>query len=700
LSVAWSARVPNRHFDEDFEEALLMNSFRCSSRCRAVLSTISFLFSTAAFAQHDVEEIVVTATTRDQTIGDIAQSVTVVAAEELNRVRATNLGETLESQLGMSASYFGTGASRPIIRGLAGARVRTMEDGIESMDVSTVSDDHAASIDPLIARQIEIFRGPTTLLYGSGAVGGVVNTVTNRIPEAAPDDGFEGAFELRGDTAANERAGALALDGGAESFAWHFDAAARDTGDYEIPGFAELLHPGEFRDPDAVAGVLENSDLELTSYAFGGSWLGERGFFGVAASGFETNYGVPHDHTEPPPGVPPEPEVPVRVDLDQTRVDLKGGWSELGGGIEGLNLRIGINDYEHVELEGAEVGTRFLNDAYEGRLELLHSPFGMWSGAFGLQVGEREFLAIGDEAFVPPVDTATIGLFVVEQRDTERWQLSLGARLESQEHTPSSGLPQVDETAASFSMAAIRELGAGFALAINVASAERLPVAEELYADGPHLASGAIEVGDPSLGVETSRHFDVGIRKSTDELSWTITAFMTDYDDFIFLGDTGLVDPVENLPIFNFSQQDADFAGVEAELFAPIAQVGSGELDLRLFADYVDAEFADGANVPRIPPLRYGARLSYHTDRLAAGVEATEYDNQNEVAPLEEPTAGYTLVSADLEWSFAARNGMDLSMFLRGTNLLDEEARRHTSLVKDLAPLPGRNFAFGVRAMF
>jgi iron complex outermembrane receptor protein len=671
-----------------------------SHESRLALAIAAICLPAVGRAQHETDEVVVTATMRDQTVGELAQSVTVVAAEELDRVRATNLGETLESQLGVSASYFGTGASRPIIRGLAGARVRTMEDGIESMDVSTVSDDHAASIDPLVARQIEIFRGPTTLLYGSGAVGGIVNTVTNRIPESAPEDGLEGAFELRGDTVADERTGALALDGGGEGFAWHFDAASRATDDYEIPGFAERLEPGGVRDPDAVEGVFDNSDIEVESYALGGSWLGEQGFFGIAASGFDTNYGVPHAHDEALPGAPPEPEEHVRVDLDQTRVDLKGGWTDLGGGIEGVNIRLGVNDYEHVELEGGEVGTRFRNDAYESRLELLHAPLGMWSGAFGLQVSEREFEAIGDEAFVPPVDTTNVGLFIVEQLETPRWQLALGARVESQEHAPSNGLPQVDDSAESFSIAALRELRSRFALALNVAWAERLPVAEELYADGPHLASSAIEVGDPTLGVETSQHFDVGIRRTGDGLTWAITAFVTDYDDFIYLSDTGVVDPIEGLPIFNFVQQDAEFFGLEAELFTPVAQVGSGELDLRLFVDFVDAELDSGENVPRIPPLRYGARLSYHSDRVIVGLEAAEYDDQSDVAPFEEPTEGYTLVSADLSWTLAAGDVLDLSLFVRGSNLLDEEARRHTSLVKDSAPLPGRNIAFGVRAAF
>jgi iron complex outermembrane receptor protein len=679
-----------------------MNHLVRLSKRRLALVIAALSLPAGAHAQHELEEIVVTATPRDQAAAEIAQSVTVIRAETLDRVRSTNLGETLEGQLGMSASYFGTGASRPIIRGLAGARVRTMEDGIESMDVSTVSGDHAVGIDPLVARQIEIFRGPTTLLYGSGAVGGVINTVTNRIPEFAPEDGFEAALEVRGDTASSERTAAFALDGGSNRFAWHFDAATRDTDDYEIPGFAALDHEEEEEEEghEEVEGILENSDLELTSYALGGSWLGDDSFFGVSVSGFDTQYGVPgHADGEPLPGEPEEEEEVVRIDLEQTRVDLKGGWAGLSGGIEAVNLRLGFSDYEHVELEGQEIGTRFVNDAYEARLELLHAPLGMWSGAVGVQFGAREFSAIGDEAFVPPVDSATYGLFVIEQLETEKWTLSLGARLETQEHEPSGGAPNVDDSAASVSVAAIRELGNGYSLALNAASAERLPVAEELYANGPHLASGAIENGDPNLGVETSRHVDVGVRKTSGDLAWSLTAFMTSYDDFIFLNDTGVVDPIAELPIFDFAQRNADFRGLEGEIFTPIATVGRGEIDIRLFADYVNAELAGGETVPRIPPLRYGARLEYHDDRLAAGIEATKYDDQDEVAPFEEPTAGYTLVGADFYWNLA-RNEIQLSFFVKGSNLLDEDARRHASLVKEIAPLPGRNFSLGVRAMF
>ncbi|MDX1562449.1 MAG: TonB-dependent receptor [Gammaproteobacteria bacterium] len=645
----------------------------------------------ALSAQHVTEEVVVTATPMNQSADELAQSVTVLGGAELDRLRAVTLGETLEGQLGISSTYFGAGASRPIIRGLAGARVRTMEDGIETLDVSTVSDDHAIGIDPLIARQIEIFRGPTTLLYGNGAVGGVVNTVTNRIPEAAPEDGFTGAVEVRGDTAADERTLSVALDGGGSRLAWHADAARRRTDDYRIPGAADV---------DAAptgSSRLENSDLELASYSLGGSWSGQRGLVGIAVSRFDTEYGVPgHAHAEEGEG---EPEAPVRIDLEQTRVDIKGSWLEFDGAIEGVNFRIGVNDYAHVELEGAEIGTRFENDAYEGRIELLHRPVGAWSGAFGLQISDRDFSAIGDEAFIPPVETSSAGAFVIERLELDRWDLAIGARYDERRHRPTNG-DSTRDSALGLSAAAVRELSGGRSLALNWVTAERLPVAEELFANGPHLANAAIEIGDPTLGSETSRHFDIGLRKTTGMLRWSVTAFSTDYSDFIYLRDTGVVDPDEDLPVFMFSQQDARFRGIEAEVFTPIAQAGDGEIDLRLFTDFVDAELANGQNVPRIPPRRYGARLAYHATRYVVGLDATRYAAQNSIAPFETPTPGYTMVSADFDWSIDTAGMRDFSVFVRGTNLLDRDARRHSSLVKEFVPLPGRNLMVGVRASF
>jgi iron complex outermembrane recepter protein len=656
-------------------------------RAAASLSVAALLSGAPAPSQAQSEnppdEIVVTGIPHQRAPGELAQSITVVAGDELDRSRAATLGETLANQVGISSSYFGAGASRPIIRGLAGARVRMLEDGIDSMDVATVSDDHAVTVDPLAAEQIEIFRGPTTLLYGSGAVGGVVNTVTTRIPIRAPADGFEGSVELRGDTAADASSGAVRFDAGGSRFAWHFDAARRDSDDYEIPGFANVA-------PEAgdLAGVMANSAAESDAAAFGAAWLGDSSFLGASLNAFDTLYGVPGNEDEP-----------VRIDLQQRRVDVRGGWMELDGFVEAVNLRMARTDYEHSELEGAEVGTRFMNNGSEARVDLEHRALGAWQGAFGVQLSRRDFAAIGAEAFVPPVDSSNAGLFVVEQLDLAEWEVSLGGRIERERQSPSNGLPTVAHDAGSLSAGAVRPFGRGYSLALNLASSERLPVAEELYSDGPHLATGVVQVGAADLGAEQAHHLDVGVRREVGEVSWSVTGFATRYHDFIYLAATGEIDVDHGLPVFVYTARAAEFQGLEAELFAPIATIKAGEIDLRVFADVVRGELATGEAVPRLPPLRFGGRVQYHNERFLAGLEATRYEGQTRVAPFEQPTAGYTLVNADFRWRIAG-GGKELEWFVNASNLGDEEARKHTSFVKEVAPLPGRNYAVGLRSRF
>src|SRR5688572_10464045 len=498
------------------------------------LSLFGSVLSLSAHAQdHEgTDEIIVTGVPRDRAAGELAQSVTVVASDELDRIRAATLGETLANQLGVSSSQFGAGASRPIIRGLAGARVLMLEDGIDTMDAATLSDDHAVTVEPLAADQIEIFRGPTTLLYGSGAVGGVVNTVTTRIPSAPTVDGIEGAFEVRGDTVSSARGAAVRLDGGGARLAWHFDAGRRDSDDYEIPGFAHADVDAGNAGPDDAFGVLANSAAESESAAFGASWLGPSGFFGAGLNAFDTLYGLPahvHEHEgEDAPGG-------VRIDLSQRRMDLRGGWDGFAGAIDGIDVRLGASNYEHVELEGDEIGTRFTNDAAELRLELTHRPIGRWSGTFGVQLGDRKFAAVGEEAFVPPVDTSTTGLFLVEDLDLSAWELSFGGRVESRTHTPSNDLARFDDTATSFSFGGVRSFGGGYAFVASVAISDRLPVAEELYSDGPHLATGIVQIGDAALRAETARHVDIGFRGELEQVDWSVTTFHTQYEDFIYL---------------------------------------------------------------------------------------------------------------------------------------------------------------------
>lgn len=625
------------------------------------------------------EEIVVVGVPRQTTADALAQPVSVLGGAALERALAPSLGETLAAELGVSASYFGAAASRPVIRGLAGTRVRTMEDGIDSMDVATISVDHSVSIDPLAAEQIEIFRGPTTLLYGSGAVGGVVNTITRRIPDSAPDDGLDGAIEMRTDSALGERGGALRFDGGGERFAWHVDGASRSTDDYRIPGPISV-------GSDERPGVLPNSSLDMNSGAVGASWQGDDSFVGAAISTYASDYGSPVDEA-------------VRIDLEQTRLDLRGGWTGVSDAIEAISLRFGANDYEHVELEDGETGTRFANRGEELRLEVLASPWREWAGSFGLQLQQRRFEAVGEEAFVPPVDTTGIGAFTVQQRDFGRVELLLGGRLEAERREPGDGTqPDVRGSAGSLSGAVTVELADQLRFVSGIAIAERLPVAEELYSFGPHLASGSFEIGDPTLGAETSRHIDVGIRRGEGPGTWGVTAFRTRFDDFIFQAATGADDPDSGLPILVYAAQDADFHGLEAEYMRVLGEAGNGEIDARVFGDYTIGRLADGSDVPRMPPLRIGARIQFHNERLLAGVEAIRYDDQDRPGALETPTAGYTMLNADVGWSIDPMHRFHL--FAKASNLLDEDARRSTSLVKDVVPLPGRSLALGLRLEF
>ena len=388
----------------------------------------------------------------------------------------------------------------------------------------------------------------------------------------------------------------------------------------------------------------------------------------------------------------------MRIKLKQMRVDLKAGWFDLSGPVEAINLRFGFADYEHLELEGDQIGTRFDNESWEGRIEFMHAPWGAWDGAYGLQLNERQFSAVGAEAFVPPVDTSSYGAFIIEQRDFDNWNVSLGGRLDYQKQEPSQGLPEISDTATNLSVAGIRDFGDGFSFVLNAALADRLPVAEELYADGPHLATQSVEIGNPDIGVETSRHLDIGIRGTQGDMNWSLTAFQTDYTDFIYLEDSGELDG--ELPIYNFVQRDADFTGIEAEFFTPIFQRGGAEVDLRLFADYVNGELSNGEQLPRMPPLRYGSRIQFHNDRFLAGFEVTIHDDQDDIAAIETRTEGYTMINADFTWTVETPGGTTFEVFVHGHNLADEDVRRHTSFVKDTVPLPGRNVSLGFRSHF
>jgi iron complex outermembrane receptor protein len=655
------------------------------------------------------ETVVVTARGGASALSDIAQPITVLTGTELSLRLQPTLGETLAQQPGVSSTYFGPGASRPVIRGFSGDRIRVLQDGVGTNDASNTSPDHAVAYDPLSTRRIEIVRGPATLLYGGNAVGGVVNVLDSRIPDSVPGRAVGGAFELAGGTVADEKQGALSLDGGRGRFAWHADGFARDAGDIAIPGLAESAalraeEGEEGEEHEQAEGVLPNSATEGRGGAVGGSFVGGRGFLGLALSGFDTEYGVPghhEEHAEEEAGGEEEGEgeEAVRIDLQQRRADLRGEVRDPLRGLSTVRLRFGLADYEHKELEGGAVGTTFTNQALEGRMEATHRAIGALTGSFGLQVGRRDFEAVGEEAFLPPTLTNNWALFAFEEIGRGAVRLQLGARYERQDVDAEGPAPDSRTSDALSGSAGLTWRGGrGYSAGLSVARSTKLPTAEELFSNGPHIATQSFEIGDPDLTNEKSLGLDLTLRRLGERVRGEAGVFVNSFDDFIFAEVTDEVE--DGLGVVRYVQRDARFWGAEASLAIDLLHREPHHLDIELSGDLVRAELRDtGEPLPRIPPSRVGAGLHYHGERWNGRVEVRHAAEQDRVSLFERPTPGYTLVNANLGYRlFAGRTIVDF--ILRGTNLTDEEARVHASFLKDLAPLPGRDVRLTVRLAF
>jgi iron complex outermembrane receptor protein len=662
------------------------------------------------------EEVIVTSTPLRERGLEVAQPTTVLRGDELDRQVAASIGETLDSVPGISGTYFGPAASRPVIRGLSGERVVILEDGIASLDVSSLSQDHAVTVESALARQIEVIKGPATLLYGNGTVGGVVNVLTDRVPTSLSDEPIGGMLELRGDTAIEEKTGAGHVDATLGSFAFHLDGYKRETGNIEIPDFAlsdakraELEAAGE--PVDLTKGEVRNSLSESDGGAFGLSYIGNSGYIGVAASRFQTNYGVPgpEEEEEPPvvastlaDRVRPLASIDaegVSIDMEQNRYDLRAGLLRPEAKLSAVRVLASYNDYEHQEFEpdGAP-GTLFDQTGVDSRLVFDHAALAGWRGTFGVQYRDVDFNAVGEEAFVPASVTQNLGFFVFEERPFGAVTLELGARLENQNVDPEPGtLADYDKDSVNLSAGVVWKLEDHYALSLNVTSTERHPTGTELYANGPHLAIGRFEIGDASLDKETALTVDVGLHRDTGRLHYQLSAFYNDFSDYIFPLLTG--DEADGLPVAQYVQADAEFQGLEGEIGYRLVESDAGTLSGRLAADYVRGKLKDGGDLPQVPPLRVGAELRFERDRWQSGIGAWYYDKQDKVAANELPSESYTLLDADVGYAMPWTSGR-MYVFLRGTNLLDEDARRHSSPLKDFVPLPGRSVTAGARVEF
>lgn len=624
---------------------------------------------------HKLDQVEVTAIPIKQGADEVIAPVSVLSGAALDDAKANTIGETVAKLPGVQTTYFGPGVGRPVIRGLDGPRVGVLSNGASSGDVSTVSQDHAVTIEPFLADQIEVLKGPATLLYGSGAIGGVVNVVDGRIPDKMPERPFSGRAELRGNDGANERTGMVRVDAGAGNFALHADGAYRDTDDYDGPH-----------------GKIANSFLTTKSGSFGGSWIGDSGFIGLAVSRFLDHYGSPAE-----PGDPAEGEGPVTLRMSQTRYDMKGGLYNPLPGFDAVRFNFSHTDYTHTEFEGEETGTVFLSQSNEGRVELVQSEIDGWRGAFGLQFLRREFQAIGEEAFVPQTLTRGYGVFAMEQKEWDRFKLDLGARSDKQSSDPDNGIKR-SFSPFSASIGLAYKLTDNWHVNLNVDRAQRAPAEEELFANGPHIATESFEIGIPNAAKETSNQFDLGLHYHSDWLDAKASAYVNKFNDYIYLVDTGEVR--DDLPVRQWSQGDAKFHGFEGEATFKLAEAPTGHYDLRLWGDTVRAKLDDGGNLPRIAPGRVGVDLKWSADAWRASVGAARYMKQDKTATFETPTDGFTLVNAHVSYTVDQTDTTSWEFFVDGTNLTNQTARLATSYIKDKAPLPGRAVAFGVRAFF
>ncbi|MDQ2044086.1 TonB-dependent receptor [Pseudoalteromonas sp. 20-92] len=704
-----------------------------------------------------IEVIDIEATPIHMSAMESASPVSVLSGEKLRRDQAATLGDTLEKLPGVNTNFHGKVASTPIIRGLSGPRVLITQNGLDVSDVSRVGPDHSVASEASTAQQIEVLRGPATLFYGSGAIGGVVNIVDNRVPT---DSTTRGEWNVEHNSVDNQKVASFNATTGTDSVAFYADAFWREADDYEVPVAADIDSDGESHSGDYT---VENSNEESDGFTVGASYLMDNGFIGLAVEQFNRQYGIPgHTHGEEEEEEEEEEhsdeEESVFADLEQTKVQLLGEFNLNNKWLNKVNLRAGHTDYEHAEIEGGAVGTTFKNETNELRIDLLHNQFSEWNGGFSFHYKNSDVEAQGEEAFTPPSETESFAVALMEERHFGDFLVQLGGRIERVELNASNVLlPSIDAhahnesdehddhnheeetnftrvfdaehefTPVSLSAGVVWDFTPNYNLGLSVSRSERAPSASELLSFGPHIGTATYEVGalfdldedghlglsEQTIDLETANNIDLTFRKTQGDIGFIFNAFYNQVDNYYYQINTGLYaesghnhdedehnhddedEHSEELPVYLFKTDDVILHGFEAQ----IAWQLTDEFKLDLFSDYVRARLKDGGDLPRTPPLRFGSELSYNTEKLSAHIHVTRYQDQDRTAPEETATDGYTLIDASVSYDLSILN-QDLSLYLKGTNLTDTEARVHSSFLKEIAPRPGRSFALGIRGYF
>jgi iron complex outermembrane receptor protein len=641
---------------------------------------------------------------------DILGGVSVLDEAELNRSIKPSIGETLAKLPGVSATSFGPKASAPVLRGLQGDRIRVLTDGIGTLDMSGVGPDHEVSINPITAERIEVLRGPVALLFGSSAIGGVVNVIDTRIPRRAPNGpvGLD-AIALYG-SAANERSinGSVNIAVG-EHFVVHADGNHSKTDDLEIGGYvlSKQLREQALASPDPeiraladLKGKLPNSASRTTEGSLGFAYVDGDLNIGVSVTRHTANYDVPIRYSLAPNQEAERPTLTPR----QTRFDARAEIPIAGGFLSQVRARGGYSKYHHDELnpEG-DVDSSFFSNGAEGRLELVQREQSGWGGTSGLQYLNRNVRIRGEEKFLPDARQKQAGLFTLQTYVTGPWRVEGGVRVEFSNLTAKPdgqiGTPahSVDFTTVSGSLGSQYEFSRGWRAGLSISHSERAPAVDELFARGPHGGTQAFEVGNPDLAPEKSNSIEFSLHHTVGPVHVSGSLYYSRFSNFIFQAPTGDVE--DDLPVYEFREGRANYYGFELQGDAKLGQALGIAWGAQFQADAVRATVKDFGPAPLIPPLRLLGAFTGTRGQLDGRLEVERAFAHNRTAPNETDTPGYTIVNASLDWHPFAANP-ELTLSLVGNNLFDVDARRSTSLLKDFAPLAGRDIRISARMNF
>lgn len=645
----------------------------------------------------------------EQTSKDFAVADTVVDQKRLAQ-GAVTIGEALSGETGISSNQFGAGSSRPVIRGQDGPRVKILQNSSENIDVSTLSPDHAVTVDPALAKQVEVIRGPSTLLFGAGTVGGLVNVTDSKLPTAMPEKGYEGNVGLRYNTGSDEKLATAGVTLGlGDQVALRVEGLKREANDYIAPDY---VHEGE------KERRVDNTFAKGQTVNVGLSWIYDRGFTGISYSNRQDQYGLPghsheyeschlhglslhcgeHDHDEDGHDHDDHDhdhahEAGPWIDLKSERYDVRTELDDPFSGFKKLRAQASYTDYQHDEIEEDTIATRFKNKGYDGRLELVHNPLGAWEGVIGTQYGQQKLELTGEEAFLAPNTTKKWSVFALEHAQLNDVHVELAARVDQQKiDIDDSSKKDFDGSAFSVSGAANWEFAPNYKLSLVTSHQERLPLAQELYADGGHFATNTYELGNDQLSKEKSNNVELGFHYDDNTFDYHVHVYHNWFDDYIY---AQTLDRYKDFRLVQYAQDKAKFYGAEAEAGYQISPI----YKLSVFGDYVRGKI-DNDNAPRVPAGRLGTKLNADfDDHWSGSAEYYHVFQQDKIAAYETDSQSYNMLNLGVAYSGNYSNVSDYRVFLNANNLLDDQVYQHASFLSTI-PQVGRNFSVGVNFSF